>query len=277
MTENKIFLFPHSVIPNHIRKYIPAHIIPTTICKPWYMEIREEESEFEIIFPDERLKPPKNFLNLIKEYKIWMKDQDKGNALFMIMEKEIWNSEETPRHIKTLIKAENKESTHINSLIYDSIKWHLILHLATEFESDQFDIDKGIKDLTRKDPPLKDIVEESPVSMDYLLKDLISYGIDPILDERIIKEIIEAWINLFIKYIENNSLLFTFSKDIFYYLKGIFEDALTKDISKKGILPIKEEKAENHLMIKVSFPVLLDNARQIENFLSGKDLICLIC
>ncbi len=274
MKEKKVFLFPHTTITilGDLDKKLPASIMPTTICKAWYMGIEEEEKGLEILFPREELKPPADLLKLLDEYKLWMRDQDKGNALFMIMEKEIWNSDESLRRIKTLIKDGEEES--INKEFYKAIKWHLILHLASEFEQAHSEVDKKIKELSTGASPLENAIEGKTMPMELMFRDVVSSDIDPVLDERILKEIIMAWIGLFKDHVPDDAILLTWNGSIFNLLKSSFEDAITKDISKKEELPIKKEAIQDETcLFEVSFPILFDHKGEIEGFVSNKTLI----
>ena len=274
MKEKRIFLFPHNTMPADIRKIIPESIMPITICKAWYMEIKEEEKDLELLFPKEELRPPRDFLKLLEEYKLWMRNQDKGNALFMIMEKEVWNSDETLRRIKTLIRSGEKEE-NMDEKLYKAIKWHLILHLASEFEQTHSEIDEKIKELSKSSSPLENALEGKPMSMDLMFKDVVGSDMEPILDERLLNEIIIAWIGLFKDYVPDDCSLLTFNGSVFNLLRDIFEDILTRDISRKEELPVKKEILGKTCLLEISFPILSENEGIIEGFISNKKLIYL--
>lgn len=273
MIRKKTFLFPHSIIMGNTKKRIPATLMPITICKPWYMEIKEEEKDLTVLFPEEKLKPPRDLLKLLEEYKLWMRVQDKGNVLFMIMEKEIWGQDESSKKIKDLIRSGKIDNDEINEKLYKNIRWHLILHLASDFEQSQLEIDEKIKKLNKGSSPLRDLIESPPMSMELMFKDVATSNIEPILDERVLYEIIMAWIGLFKNHIPEDAILLTLNKSIFEYIKSIFEDALTKDISKKEEIPIKEEINDGVSLLKLSFPVLIEDREEIRNFISNKTLI----
>ena len=269
---NNIILFPHCAVPEIVWDKIPSSFFPLTMCRPWYFH-SEERSGVNIVLPDERLKPPDGFLRLVKEYKRWAQEQGKGNALFAIFQQNFPVQEEALRHIKTLIKGVKED---VAEDIKASINWHMILHLATELELNQYDIDQAIKDMEKKSSPLLGIAEGASQSLEFLFKDVPDSVDNPLLDETIIIEVIKAWIELFGNHVDKDSILLTFNKSLFYFLKSRFEESITKDILSKTELPVKEKRVEKTNLLQISFPESIQRTDLINSFLSGKKLICII-
>ena len=263
----EVFVFPHCSIPEDLMNLVSQHF-HLNICKPWYMEVVEKDAR--VFFPKEELKPPEYFLNLLQEFKNWMMYQDKGNVLFMIAEKEVWDFDETPSHIKALIKGKKKEKDKVSK----TLKWHLILHLATEFELSQYEIDSTISNLSKKESPLQAAVEDAGL-LDPMFRDISDSRTDPILDERVMLEIATAWIMLFKDYVPKDSFLFTFNKGIFFLLKSQLENFLINNMSKKQEIPVKEEKIGSTSLLQLNFPALIGEKDLISEFLSEKRLLCI--
>ncbi len=274
MKNINVFLFPHSSIPKDFLDKIPSSFFPINICKPWYMDMNLEKAErVNILFPDKTVKPPEGFLKLIEEYKRWAQEQGRENAFFAIFQQRFLSQEETPRHIKTLIKGLKEE---VDKDKEDFINCHIILHLATEFEMSQYDIDHALKEMQKKDAPLLGIAEGASQSLEFLFKDVPDSTENPILDESILEEIIKAWIRLFGSYVDKNSALLTFNKQLFYFLKSRFEEGITESIIAKSEIPVKEETVEKTKLLKISFPEPIKRQDLINSFLSGKTLMCII-
>ncbi len=270
-----IYLFPHCAVPKIVWDKIPSSFFPITICKPWYMH-SEERDGVNVILPDERLKPPDGFLELIKEYKGWVQDQGKGNALFAIFQQNFPTQEEGLRHIKTLIKGVKGVKEEIAEDLKASISWHLILHLATELELNQYDVDQALKAMEKESSPLLGIAEGASQSLEYLFKDVPDSIDNPLLDETIIIEVIKAWIELFGNHVDKDSIFLTFNKSLFYFLKSRFEESITKDVITKVEIPVKEKRVEKTNLLEISFPESIQKTDLISSFLSGKKLICIL-
>jgi len=264
------FIFPHCFVPHHIK--LPLSFFPINICKPWYMEEKEKD-QFNVLFPEEKLKPPGEFLRLIEEYKRWIRDQERGNPLFMLIEKDMWQDDESPIHIRNLIRGMDKKE-EIDLEMQRSIKWHLFLHLATEFEISQYEVDQEILNISKRRSLLEGVIEDAPKSLDNMFQDVPDYRTDPILDENVIQEIIKAWIGLFGRYTEKDSTLITFNKSVFELLRSNFEDLMTKDLTKRSEIPVREREIDGIRIKQVIFPILMEKRKdEISDFISGKTLI----
>ena len=110
----EVFVFPHCSIPEDLMNLVSQHF-HLNICKPWYMEVVEKDAR--VFFPKEELKPPEYFLNLLQEFKNWMMYQDKGNVLFMIAEKEVWDFESIKGLYLYLTCTEKKKNLKLMEFI----------------------------------------------------------------------------------------------------------------------------------------------------------------
>ncbi len=267
------FLFPHCSAPEIIWNKIPSSLFPVSICKPWYME-PEERAGINVILPDKRLKPGKGFLELVKEYKKWVQDQGREGALFALFQQDFLSYDESPRHIKAIIRGIKKENSDKEKIL--SINWHMILHLATELELSQYEIDRAVEDMKKRGSPLAGIVEGASQCLDSFFKDVPNSVEHPLLDEGVIAEVIKAWIRLFGSYVSKDSTLLTFSKKVFYFLKSEFEESITKDIVANPELPVKEEVVDGVSLLRISFPESTQKKDLITGFIAGKKLLCII-
>ncbi len=259
----EVVLFPHSALPEKDFRRLLDIFGSMVICKPWYLKPNEYEKEIRIIYPDESRRPKEDFIRLLDEYKNWIQIQGKENALFFLIEDSLKPLEEDYKKLKVLIKK-GKEDVKEE----ESLRWHLILHCLAEYETSQLEIDSEIERLKKESSPLKDLFE-SEKDLKSMFEDVISSKIEPALDERILRKVLEAWIGLFGSSIPKDATLVTISRDVFFFVKSLFEEFLIGDFSeKKEIFP--EEDAH---FLKINFPVLSVEKDRIAGFISGKNLI----
>ncbi|MBW1701662.1 MAG: hypothetical protein JRJ50_05980 [Deltaproteobacteria bacterium] len=110
----------------------------------------------QVLYPPESLKPKKDFKRLLSEYQLWVKqNQDKGYAASLSFSRETAQSEETPWEIRQMIQRIGKNLS--------AFKWHLLIHLAREFEESQAEADELLYRVKHQKPPLEEALEERPV------------------------------------------------------------------------------------------------------------------
>ena len=74
-------LFPHAIIPESTAGKIIDFFGHIKVFQPWYMESPDfmKDESIEINYPPESLKPGKDFLSLVAEYRLWaVQNRDKS-------------------------------------------------------------------------------------------------------------------------------------------------------------------------------------------------------
>lgn len=222
MTDLPVILFPHSHISGtDLRKLFPF-FGQVTICQPWFMDAPAQSAEkgdfpsIHVLSPPESLKPKKDFKRLLSEYQLWVKqNQDKGYAASLSFSRETAQSEETPWEIRQMIQRMGKNLSGPDE--HKAFKWHLLIHLAREFEESQAEADKLLDRVRDQKPPLEEALEERPV-LKNLFEDLPRFEKYFSTHEHHLALVFEAWLGLFGQYLSDYRLLVTFDRHVMGYV-----------------------------------------------------------
>jgi hypothetical protein len=236
-------LFPHTYLPEPMVQKILSFFGPITIFQPWFMERpvfgseADEAKTVRVLRPPDDLKPGEDFMIRLSEYRHWIEqNSDKGYIEFLQVSQENDLTENTTWEIRQMIRREGKgvRPTLLTQQSQEcrpdpnSLKWHLILHLAQDVEDQKLEADKALRALKEKDVPLKGTVEESG-EMGHLLGDLAPFESEPIGDEHRLRQILEAWLALFGGYLNENALLVTCSRHVMDYVTDLWKESQNED------------------------------------------------
>lgn len=228
MGHSDFLLFPHCYIAEDaLAKVLETHK-RLRICLPWYMSPPEILSKLQganrvtILYPPETLKPNKDFLPLLSEYRSWIKE-NKGKAPHLSAS-ELQDNEASWKIRKTIrTKAISNDETQKDEII----RWHLILHLAGELEKENADVEASLKKLKNAGSPLREAIGEEDLP-EGILDDLPS--LSPASSGKITQRLnhwIEAWFGLFASHVEPGSDLLTMNRDIFQFVLDLFEKTVS--------------------------------------------------
>ncbi len=168
-----------------------------------------------VLYPPESLKPKWDFKRLLSEYQLWIKqNQDKGYAASLSFYRQNDRSEETPWKIRQMIQQADKNLSDPDE--HNAFKWHIILHLAREFEESQSEAGKLLDRVRHLKPPLDEALEERSLSKN-LLEDLPPFEKYSSAPEHHLTQLFEAWLGLFGQYLTNYELLVTFDRNVMGY------------------------------------------------------------
>jgi hypothetical protein len=146
----------------------------------------------------------------------------------------------------------------------ETLRWHLILHLAQDMENQQREADRILTSLKEKGILFKGIIEES-VDVKNLVDDLPSFETDFVISEKHLQNIFEAWFALFGEYLREDDILLTFNRHFMDYV-----DALWKQ-------PGDESKVEGILNYQFEFPdfsnLPIEELYDIKRTSSGNDTV----
>jgi hypothetical protein len=222
LTDLPVILFPHTHISGtDLRKLFPFFGL-ITICRPWFVDAPDQLAEkgdfppLNVLYPPESLKPKRDFKTLLSEYQLWMKQhQDKGYAASLSFSRQTDESEETPWEIRQMIQQASKNLSDPDE--HKAFKWHLILHLAREFEESQSEADKLLDKMRHQKPPLDEALEEHSVTKN-LLNDLPRFERYFSAPKHHLARLFESWLGLFGQYLTKYKLLVTFDRNVMDYL-----------------------------------------------------------
>jgi len=241
-----VILFPHSHITVSDLNKTLARYENLTICRPWFMDDPFlptegiDMSAIRIQRPPETLKPEPDFITLISEYKIWLRqNRDKGYGAFLAASRQGAPSEETPWEIRQLISKAGAEGRR-DSAEEQRFKWHLILHLAREVEENRLEAEQLLNKLKDQRSPLEGALEEAPPSRFFEKTPLMKSQLQ--LDDYHLRQVFEAWFGLFGEYLPDEGSLITLDPQVPIYASEVLETEETIIKPKKG--PAKESSPE---------------------------------
>jgi hypothetical protein len=105
-----------------------------------------------------------------------------------------------------------------------TIRWHLVLHLAQEVVDQHLEADEILNRLKQKDSPLEGIVEKGEYGKE-LFGDLPQFKSESLITEYHMRPILEAWFGLFGKDLKGDALLITHDLHVMHYVSELFKEA----------------------------------------------------
>jgi hypothetical protein len=249
-------LFPHSRLPEFELKKILSLFGPLRIFTPWFREppsletINLDSDTVDIKNPPKEMKPGEDFRSLLLEYARWIRDnQDKGYTEFLKAGQEAGLSERTTWEIRRMIRG-GKEGDRSE---YETLRWHLILHLAQDMEDQRREADRMLASLKEKDILFKGIIEESE-DVQNLLEDLPSFESDSIMPENHSKHILEAWFALFGVYLRKGDLLLTLNRHFMEYVHERWSQQFMDYADELWKRPENENQVDGIPSLRFDFP-----------------------
>lgn len=271
LTNTHHILFPHTQITAQNFEKIGNRFENLTLCLPWFMEGPATETEetdtswLHVQYPNASLKPKEDFNKLISEYRIWVnQNQDKGYGSFLGATQGGTLTEDTPWEIRQLISGRETRSDLQESR---SFKWHLILHLAREFEESRVEVEEMLNKLMTEKSPLEGALEIDPPKRIFEDTPLMESQLQ--VDEHHLRQIFEAWFGLFGEFVSEDATLITFDPMVMNYASQILEP-------EEKIIRAQEPKEEPSVNVK-HLPQLSDDEKKsrgpVPAALSGKTII----
>ncbi|MFH1242493.1 MAG: hypothetical protein V1689_09035 [Pseudomonadota bacterium] len=238
-----------------------THFAPLTICQPWFMERpmpgveTPEASLVRVERPSEDMRPYGDFLRLLSEYQLWMSQNlDKGYTTFLGLTSKKAFSEDTPWEIRGILRQMGQDPRDISR--ENSLKWHLTLHLARQWEENQSGVEDMLKRLKQQGSPLAGAIEEGG-SYRSMFKDLPSEGTYLFAEEHHIRQVLEAWLGLFGWYLaDHDETLLTLSRPVADYVTETFEEKMAMTPEATGELRAKESDCVGFRAVTWDLPTL---------------------
>ena len=222
-------LFPHSFPSEYDVRRMLTLLGPLTIFQPWFMEppafLNKEayRKSTEIRYPLSDMKPGENFQSLLSEYHRWMRhNQDKSYTEILKADRIFEDTEKSTWGIRQMLRQMGQDTLSLEK--DQTIRWHLILHLAQEAVDQHLEADKMLNLLKQKDSPLEGIVEEAEYGKN-LFGDLPQFKSESLMDEHHLRPIFEAWFALFGKYLKGDALLITLDRHVMDCVLELFKEA----------------------------------------------------
>ena len=275
MAHTPIVLFPHT----HVESGVLEHLIETfgslTLCQPWFTEPMVLSDHFEkgtlkVCFPPEVLKPEENFKGLLSEYQGWMMENRGGKYPTTVSTGQ--GGDETWAIRKAIRDAEKDAD---DPALRNTLKWHLLLHLARSLEGERETAQKLLKKATAAKSPLAEAMEEDERIPD-MFEDLPLSATYPYVTDRHLNLIFEAWFGLFGNQIEKDAELLTLDGQVMRYALDLFDGCDVQTLGDINPSQEKELDASGFTISREPLPRLLNPPASTDSVLlalSGKTFI----
>jgi len=235
-------LFPHIHIEPAAIERIGSRFDRLIVCRPWFMDepvrtgMGDRPPRVEIIRPAEALKPRAEFRHLLTEYRNWIREQrDRGLASFLTATRDGIFSEESCWDIRRMIREGGRAPDA--SPEDPGLKWHLILHLAREFEKNRAEVATLLHRLRKTGSLLQEALGEETAGPGPF-EDLPPSGEAPVDEELLMGRVFEAWFGLFNDRIPGDGTLVTLDGSVMIHARGILEDLAERFPADRG--PLRE-------------------------------------
>ncbi len=280
MIYSSVILFPHSQITSSLLEAAVELFGKLTICQPWFAEPLTLEGEpfddklVKTLYPPSNLQPKENITKLVTDYLQWMvQNSDQSRQALLRITSIPNSSEKAPWQIKQMIREMGnkvKDPQEQNN----TLKWHLILHLAKEIEENRLKSQEMLMRLKQKKSPVEDALEDrSPLKG--LFEDLPTSMAEPLVEEHQMDQVLYAWVRLFGEYLEKHESLITFDKQVMDHVTDFFEDS-SEFPSPSEVSPFQENSSSRFIITIKQLPVS-DNSNTnppyILKCLSGRHII----
>ena len=283
LSSMRAILFPHSYVKDAGAIKILAPFEGLTICQPWFARMSvppaelEEGSFVHILRPPVNLKPRGDFMALLSEYKLWIRQNyDKCYATSFNATQEMRPSEGTPWEVRQMIRPVKEDPSAI--LQERSLKWHLILHLDRELEENRAEAEEMLKKVRLKKSPLEEALGDSAL-LQGLFDDLPESEMSTFISGRHLRQVFEAWTGLFGEYLPSHGPLITFDRNVMDYAMEIFQDEVFQASSETEESIYRDLLlGQDHVTIKHLPGISGDGNAEIDpvlKSLSGKTIILL--
>ncbi len=268
MTDTPIVLFPHSNIEEGILKRLIETFGSLTLFKPWFTEPPVLSSPFEqgalnVCFPPETLKPPGDFKVLLSEYQGWMME-NRGEAHPVA-----FSGGETGDETWAIRKAiRDAQKDAVDSARKNTLKWHLMLHLAGSLEEDRKSAEAMLHRITKTKSPLAEAMEGGDPVPD-IFEDLPLSTAYPYITDHHLNLIFEAWFGLFGSQVGKKATLLTLDRQIMNHAADFFDG---KDIQPSGdpnLSAAAETSVPGLRIIRTTLPRLSNQSHSTNPVLAG--------
>ena len=186
------------------------------------MDEIETLEPIKVLYPPRGLKPKKGFRSLLSEYRNWIeRNQDRSYMEILKTDQGKGLNEDTTWEIRQML---GRMTQSVSGPEEDNaLRWHLILHLASEIEDHRLEAERILKGLKEKGALLEGSIEKVN-DVKNILGDLPQFESEPLLNEKNLRQIFEAWLGLFRGYLKDNELLITLNRRVMDYLSEQWEN-----------------------------------------------------
>ena len=222
MTDQNMILFPHTGVKREFLEALLKTFGSLTLCQPWFTEPvvlsnALEKEALKVCPPPEVLKPREDFKTLLAEHQGWMMENQGKTRPTAFAGGE--TGDETWAIRKAIRDAEKEP---IDFARKNTLKWHLMLHLARSLEDDRASAEVLLQRATQSNSPLAEAMEGEEETPD-IFEDLpVSAGY-PYVTDRHLNLIFEAWLGLFGNRLHKKTTLLTLDRQVMNHAVNLFD------------------------------------------------------
>lgn len=181
--------------------------------------------------PPESLKPGENFEKILNTYQTWCTENpDRGYTAFLAARQGLDLSEDTSWGIRGSLRRMG--ATEAPKEKTQSLKWHLILHMAREIEMQSLEADLLLRDLKEKKSPIRDILDPEEEEGVGVFDDLPGFHSESSVHESHWGQVVESWLGLFGDTIGESGILVTFDRRVLDFLWALRDQASMVEVSR---------------------------------------------
>jgi len=249
-------LFPHSDLSRTELGKILSLLGPLTVFLPWHMNPSEilldapTEGAVRILRPQESAKPPEDaFRRALADYRAWARlHPDRSPRSFLKTGAAPHGEEDPLWDVRQRIRQQGPTSPSEGQ--DDTLRWHLVLHLARELENQRDEADRILNALRRKKSPLEGLTDD--LDEDHgLFDDLPGFDWAPETSSSDPSPVLRAWIRLFGARIDARSLLITLDRRYADHLAGLWIESSEAPISPPPSLAFSYPDLSAHSLKRV--------------------------
>lgn len=246
-------LFPHSDLSRSELGKILSLLGPLTVFLPWHMNASEvlinapSEDGVRVLRPGEGAKPTEDgFRRALAEYRTWARlHTDRSPRSFMKTGVSPHGEEDPLWDIRQRIRQNGPASPPAGQ--DEALRWHLVLHLSRELESQRKEADRILNALRRKKSPLTGLTDDLDENHG-LFDDLPGFDWAPETSSSDPAPVLRAWIRLFGARIDSRDILVTLDRRYVDHLAGLWIEACEAPVSTPPSLELSYPDLSAHTL-----------------------------
>jgi hypothetical protein len=224
---SKPHLFPHAYLPEPAVRKLVFFFGPARIYQPWFLNPPGffKNVELEVLYPPEDLKPSGDFKAILSNYHSWAEQSlDRSIKETAKFSGKVIQNDNPTWEIRRLLKGTAMPARDLKGEDL-KLKWHLLLHLASDMERQQFELMDMMEKLKGKKPVLAGALNEPDEAKD-MFADVDDIRTPVLPDNPNLLSLLDAWFGLFSGYLKEKDLLITYSRPVMDFILSRWDERI---------------------------------------------------
>jgi len=226
--KSKPHLFPHAYLPEPALRKLIFFFGPARIYQPWFLNPPGffKNFELELVYPPEDLKPAGDFKAILANYHSWAEQNlDRSIKETAKFRYKAYQEDNTTWDIRRLLRGTNLPVRDINGE-GRTLKRHLLMHLASDMERQQFELMDMMGKLKQRTPVLAGALNEPGEAKGIFADADDDVRTSVLPDNPNLLSLLDAWFGLFSGYLKQNDLLVTCSRPVMDYISSQWDERI---------------------------------------------------